>query len=75
MPVQALQPLHHLRAVLALAVALLLALVLAACGGGGVVPSPGVDVRPLSAEFGKRKAVAYSPFRSFNRDTEDITRR
>ena len=73
MPVQALQPIRHLRAVLAAAVALLLALVLAACGGGGVVPTPGVDVRPLSAEFGKRKAVAYSPFRSFNRDTETIT--
>lgn len=73
MPVHALQPLRHLRAVLAAAVALLLALVLAACGGGGVVPTPGVDVRPLSAEFGKRKAVAYSPFRSNNRDTETIT--
>lgn len=73
MPVHALQPLRHLRAALAVAVALLLALVLAACGGGGVVPTPGVDVRPLSAEFGQRKAVAYSPFRSANRDTETIT--
>ncbi|MES2714759.1 MAG: glycosyl hydrolase family 17 protein [Pseudomonadota bacterium] len=75
MPAHALPP-HHpslLRAAAALVTALLLALVLAACGGGGTVPVAGVQVRPLSAEFGTRKAVAYSPFRSANRDTETIT--
>jgi exo-beta-1,3-glucanase (GH17 family) len=51
----------------------LCALALLACGGSGVVPSTGVGVRPLSAEFSSRKAVAYSPFRSANRDTETIT--
>jgi len=49
------------------------ALWLSACGGGGTVPGTGVQLRPLSAEFGSRKAVAYSPFRSSNRDTETIT--
>lgn len=55
------------------ALALVLALALVACGGGGVVPSTGVKLRPLSAEFTARKAVAYSPFRSSNRDTETVT--
>ena len=62
-----------LRTGLALAAMLLLALVLAACGGGGTVPVAGVQARALSPEFGTRKAVAYSPFRSSNRDTETIT--
>lgn len=62
-----------LRAGLALAAMLLLALVLAACGGGGTVPVAGVQARALSDEFGKRKAVAYSPFRTSNRDSETIT--
>ncbi len=61
------------RAGLALAAMLLLALLLAACGGGGTVPVAGVQARVLSAEFGSRKAVSYSPFRSANRDTETIT--
>ena len=37
---------------------------LAGCGGGGTVPYPGVQTRPLPADFGTRKAVAYSPFRT-----------
>lgn len=52
---------------------LMLALGLAACGGGGVVPSTAVQARTLSPEFFSRKAVAYSPFRSGNRDTETVT--
>jgi len=55
------------------ALALLFASLLLACGGGGYVPSTGVTLRPLSAEFATRKAVAYSPFRSNNRDTEVVT--
>ena len=58
---------------LVLALLLLASLVLAACGGGGVVPIPGVQTRALSVDFSQRKAVAYSPFRSANRDTETIT--
>jgi exo-beta-1,3-glucanase (GH17 family) len=48
---------------------------LVACGGGGTVPAtqPG-GLRPLSAEFGNRKAVNYSPYRTNNRDTEVVTR-
>ena len=62
------------RLLLAAALVFVLALLLAACGGGGVVPTPGVQgLRPLSADFSSRKAVAYSPFRSANRDTETIT--
>ena len=52
-------------------------LVLVACGGGGSTPVTGVEVqklRPLSVDFTTRKAVNYSPFRSFNRDTEVITK-
>ena len=58
--------------VLAAATALLVA-----CGGGGDTPVTGVEVpkvRPLSAEFSTRKAINYSPFRTFNRDTEVITK-
>lgn len=51
----------------------LLAFALVACGGGGVVPSGGVQLRSLSADFGTRKAVSYSPFRTANRDTEVIS--
>jgi exo-beta-1,3-glucanase (GH17 family) len=59
-------------------IALVSALTLFACGDRGVVPGTGVaasagGIRPLSAEFTTRKAVAYSPFRSTNRDTEVIT--
>lgn len=64
-----IHPFKLIRAVLAFA----LALVLVACGGGGVVPSSGVQLRALSPEFAARKAVAYSPFRSSNRDTETVT--
>lgn len=55
------------------ALALFMAALLMACGGGGVVPGTGVERRPLSADFTSRKAVAYSPFRSADRDTEVIT--
>lgn len=44
--------------------ALLLALGLAACGGGGAVPYSGVQVRPLPQDFTTRRAVAYSPYRT-----------
>lgn len=49
--------------------------VLVACGGGGTVPAtqPG-GLRPLSADFSTRKAVAYSAYRTANRDTEVVTR-
>jgi exo-beta-1,3-glucanase (GH17 family) len=65
----------HLRTA---ALSALTALALFACGGSGTVPATGVaatggGIRPLSAEFSTRKAVAYSPFRSTNRDTETIT--
>ena len=57
------------------ALAIVLAALLVACGGGGVIPAP--EIRPLPADFFARKAVAYSPFRtatdSAGRDTEVIT--
>ena len=58
------------------ALAIVFALVLAACGGSSETPVTGIGtgVRPLSAEFTTRKAVNYSPFRTFNRDTEVITK-
>lgn len=43
---------------------LLAALVMTACGGGGVIPSPGVSVRALDSDFTNRMAVAYSPYRT-----------
>ncbi len=62
----------------AAAVSAITALALFACGDSGVVPATGVaaaagGLRALSPEFSNRKAVAYSPFRSSNRDTEIIT--
>jgi exo-beta-1,3-glucanase (GH17 family) len=42
----------------------LFVLMLAACGGGGSTPVTGVQLRPLSADFTARKAVAYSPYRT-----------
>ena len=60
--------------------AIALLLLLAACGGGGVVPSTSVatveasrTLTPEFAEYSSRKAVAYSPFRSSDRDTELVT--
>ena len=50
-----------------------LVITLSACGGGGTVPEPGVQARPLSAEFSTRGAVNYSPFREAARDTSKIT--
>jgi exo-beta-1,3-glucanase (GH17 family) len=63
---------------------LALTFLLASCGGGGVVPSTSVAAvdaianqsrtqTPEWAEYVSRKAVAYSPYRSNNRDTEVIT--
>ena len=51
------------------AVVLGIAVVLVACGGGGTVPAtqPG-GARALPADYGTRKAVAYSPFRGANPD-------
>ena len=46
------------------AVAAVLALLLAACGGGETVPYTGVEIRPLSQDFIARRAVAYSPYRT-----------
>ena len=60
---------------------------LAACGGGGTTTDNGVNgkttvsnlgvatvgQRPLPPDFFDRRAAAYSPFRSNNRDTETIT--
>jgi exo-beta-1,3-glucanase (GH17 family) len=57
------------------AAALAMAAVLVACGGGGTTPVTGVQtLRPLSSDFTTRKAVNYSPFRTFNRDTEVVTK-
>ena len=52
-----------------------MAAVLVACGGGGTVPAtqPG-GLRPLPADYGTRKAVNYSPFRTADRGTEVVTR-
>lgn len=53
------------------ATVLAFAVLLAACGGGGVIPVPGVDgVRPLGLEFTARKAVAYSPFRTSQKESD-----
>ena len=49
---------------LRLALAGLAAFVLVACGGGGTTPVTGVQMRPLSADFTARKAIAYSPYRT-----------
>ena len=63
--------LTRLRAALAFTVAL----ALVACGGGTTTPVTGVQtLRPLSTEFTTRKAVNYSPFRTFNRDTEVVSK-
>lgn len=61
--------LHQL---LAPALAVLVAVVLGACGGGGYLASPlsVTDPRPLSADFMSRKAVAYSPYRDANSDAD-----
>ncbi len=72
-------PQHGLLAIRVSALAMI-ASVLVACGGGGVTsttPSPEAvfikSPRALPAEYLARKAVAYSPFRSNNCDTETIT--
>ena len=63
----------QLSALLRRSVAILAVVLLASCGGGGVVTSDGVAVRVLPSEYSSRQAVAYSPFRTGNRDTETIT--
>jgi exo-beta-1,3-glucanase (GH17 family) len=65
--------LSPLRRALAAAGAIALLSLATACGGGGTVPSGGVTVRALPADYSTRHAAAYSPFRSANRDTETIT--
>lgn len=72
-------PQHAIEAIRASVLAMI-AGVLVACGGGGVTatePSPDAvfvkNPRALPAEYLARKAVAYSPFRTNNRDTETIT--
>lgn len=63
------------RHLLGTALAFVLFGAMVACGGGGTTPITGVQsLRPLSADFTTRKAVNYSPFRSFNRETEVITK-
>ncbi|RQO58450.1 hypothetical protein DBR47_12105 [Paucibacter sp. KBW04] len=60
-----LRLIHPLRRLLAAGLALSLTLSLAACGGGGSTPDlHNSSVRPLSAQFNARKAVAYSPYRT-----------
>lgn len=54
----------HWAALRARVLMVLVGLGLAACGGGGVIPSPGVSLRPLEADFTARMAVAYSPYRT-----------
>ncbi len=46
------------------AAALLAALALVSCGGGGSVPYSGEQIRPLPQDFSTRRAVAYSPYRT-----------
>ncbi len=50
--------------------ALLAVVLMAACGGGGSVPYTGVTIRPLSAEFTTRKAVAYGAYRTARNPSE-----
>jgi exo-beta-1,3-glucanase (GH17 family) len=68
-------------------IALVASLVLAACGGGGTTTDNGVTtgntvsnngtaqsgLRALPDAYLTRRAVSYSPFRSGNRDTENVT--
>ena len=59
------------------ALALTVVAVVVACGGGGTTPVTGVStLRPLPAVFTDpaTRAVNYSPFRTFNRDTEVVTK-
>lgn len=51
-------------AALRLLLLLFVSLGLASCGGGGSTPYTGVQIRPLSADFTARRAVAYSPYRT-----------
>jgi len=52
------------------ALAALLVVILVACGGGGGVPYTGVTIRPMSAEFTSRKAVAYGAYRTARNPSE-----
>jgi exo-beta-1,3-glucanase (GH17 family) len=55
---------------------LLLAITLVACGGGTSAPNSAtqVQLRALPQAFMSREAVAYSPYRTSNRDSEVITK-
>ena len=46
---------------------------LTGCGGGGVLPSMGVTLRSLPAEYLSSEAVAYSPYRTATMDASAIT--
>lgn len=63
---------------LRIVLALLVAVLLVSCGGGGGIPYTGVTIRPLSPDFTSRKAVAYSPYRTaaneFGLEAEVITK-
>jgi exo-beta-1,3-glucanase (GH17 family) len=63
-------------------IAILFSLTLASCGGGGFAPADplslkdGGQLRSLSADFTKRKAIAYSPYRAkteADKKTEEVT--
>jgi len=56
--------LNRWAALCAVVVTAIVPLALVACGGGGVIPSPGVALRSLDSDFTSRMAVAYSPYRS-----------
>jgi exo-beta-1,3-glucanase (GH17 family) len=53
---------------------LALTLLLSACGGGSAPTTDSQDLRALPVTVMQQKAVAYSPFRTANRDTENITK-
>ena len=57
---------------LAFLISLGMSFALFACGGGGVVPSNGVQIRTLSSDFGTRKAVSYAPYRSTTSDATNF---
>jgi exo-beta-1,3-glucanase (GH17 family) len=54
------------------ALALVVSVLVASCGGGGAVPFTGVTIRPLSEDFMARKAVAYSPYRTATNDQDRV---
>jgi exo-beta-1,3-glucanase (GH17 family) len=59
-------PMRAVRRLVAPALALVLAVMVVACGGGGYIDSPVslTDRRALPADFTSRQAASYSPYRS-----------